>query len=79
MMDCIGSITRFSFRKVRVKVKMDFPVFSAMMAHQLIEEGFKYVNKRVNKRYPEKYVYYFEESDAIRARVQEIVRSLKDL
>ena len=58
---------------------MDFPVFSPMMAHQLIEEGFKYLNKSVNKRYPDKYVYYFEESDAIRARVKEIVRSLKEL
>lgn len=56
---------------------MDFPVFNSVMAHQLIKEGFKYLNKRVNKRDPRYYVYYFEESDAIRSRVKEIVASLK--
>ncbi len=56
---------------------MDFPVFNPIMAHQLIEEGFKYLNKSVNKRDPSCYVYYFEQSDKIKARVDEIVKGLK--
>lgn len=58
---------------------MDFPVFSALLAHELIEEGFKYLRKSVNRKYPDRYVYYFEESDEIRFRVGEIVRGLKEL
>ena len=56
---------------------MDFPVFNPVMAHQLIEEGFKYLNKNVNKRDPNCYVYYFEQSEKIKARVDEIVKGLK--
>ena len=56
---------------------MDFPVFNPVMAHQLIKEGFKYLNKSVNRHDPCRYVYYFEESDEIRARVREIVEGLK--
>ena len=55
----------------------DFPVFSSVMAHQLSQEGFKYLRKGISKKDPRRYIYYFENTETIQKRVNEIVKELK--
>lgn len=51
-----------------------FPVFSRRVVRQLERRGFTVVKMLPNYKYPDKMVYYFEETPALRQAVVELTK-----
>ena len=50
-----------------------FPVFSRHLMRQLIKSGFTVIKVMPNYKYPEKMVYYFEETSELRQLANELI------
>lgn len=50
-----------------------FPVFSRHLMRQLVKSGFNIVKTMPNYKYPEKTVYYFEETPELRHLTDELI------
>lgn len=59
--------------------KKNFPIFSASMTTELFNRGFKCIDSQINTRYPQYKVFYFEDTEELRAAFNEILRSRENL
>lgn len=50
-----------------------FPVFSRHLMRQLTKSGFTVIKVMPNYKYPEKMVYYFEETSELRQLANELI------
>ena len=59
--------------------KKNFPIFSASITTELFNRGFKCIDSQINTRYPQYKVFYFEETEELRAALEDILRSRENL
>ncbi len=59
--------------------KKNFPIFSASITTELFNRGFKCIDSQINTRYPEYKVFYFEDTEELRAAFEDILRSRENL
>ncbi len=52
-----------------------FPVFSRHLMRQLERKGFIVVKMAPNTKFPDKTVYYFEETPQLRQAVNELIKN----
>ena len=57
----------------------NFPVFSAAITTELFNRGFKCIDSQINTRYPQYKVFYFEDTEELRAAFEDILRSRESL
>lgn len=55
--------------------KKNFPIFSASITTELFNRGFKCIDSQINTRYPQYKVFYFEDTEELRAAFDDILRS----
>lgn len=60
-------------------MKKNFPVFSAAITTELFNRGFKCIDSQINTRYPKYKVFYFEDTEELRAAFEDILRSRESL
>ena len=59
--------------------KKNFPIFSAAITTELFNRGFKCIDSQINTRYPKYKVFYFEDTEELRAAFDDILRSRENL
>ena len=59
--------------------KKNFPIFSASITTELFNRGFKCIDSQINTRYPQYKVFYFEDTEELRAAFEDILRSRENL
>lgn len=59
--------------------KKNFPIFSASITTELFNRGFKCIDSQINTRYPQYKVFYFEDTEELRAAFEDILRSRESL
>lgn len=57
--------------------RKSYAIFNLQIARMLIEEGYHYIGKEINKQNPLYYVYYFETVEGLDKKVKELAELRK--
>lgn len=58
-------------------MKKNFAVFSAAIATELLNRGFKCIDSKINTRFPQFKVFYFKDTKELRTAFEEICQARK--